>query len=97
MKSDNGVSQTSEEEDESEDGEVQEEDERHPVAELIVASLVAEEVHGKEGRRRAAKEGKEEERSLGDTPTVMSSLVFVEAEEKESHKIDRQEVIEDET
>lgn len=93
MKSDNGVSQTSEEEDESEDGEVQEEDEGHPVAELIVASLVAEEVHGKEGRRRAAKEGKEEESGFGDAPTVMASLVFVEAVKEEGQEVDCEEVI----
>lgn len=93
MKSDNGVSQASKEEDESEDGEVQEEDEGHPVAELIVAGLVAEEIHGEEGGRGAAEEGKEDESGFGDTPTAMSSLVFVEAVKEEGQEVDCEEVI----
>lgn len=87
------MSQTSEEEDESEDGEVQEEDEGHPVAELFVAGLVAEEVHGEEGSWGATEKGKEDESGFGDAPTFMASLVFVEAVKEEGQEVDCEEVI----
>ena len=72
---------------------MQQEDERHPVAELFVAGLVAEEAHGEEGGWGTTEEGKEDESGFGDAPTVMASLVFVEAVKEEGQEVDCEEVI----
>ncbi len=81
-------------------GNLQEKDNRHPVAELAVEGLVAEEVHRQEGGRRAAKRCEEKQRSLGDAArevlaflAITDSLVLVDTVGDEGQQIDAYEVV----